>query len=196
VTDRLIRVTTALAVATVAGVAAVISYRHAYELVKSHGESGLTARLVPFTVDGLILAASMLILDANRRSRPVPSLAQWCLGAGIIATIGANLAHGLGHGAIGALVSAWPALALAGSFELLMTLIRTDHRAEAATSSAIAVNQTVSFVHHDVPPAREDVPSMEHTIRAWHAAGHSQRSIARALSIDRRKVKRAIDLTT
>ena len=40
-----------------------------------------------------------------------------------IFTIGANLAHGLGHGPIGALVSAWPALALAGSFELLMTLI-------------------------------------------------------------------------
>src|SRR5262245_52195717 len=123
--DRLIRITTALAVATVAAVAAVISYRHAYELVSAHGESGLTARLLPFTVDGLILAASMLILDASRRHQPVPPLAQWCLGAGIVATIGANLAHGLGHGRIGALVSAWPALALAGSFELLMTLIRT-----------------------------------------------------------------------
>ena len=60
--DRLIRITTALAVAGVAAVAAVISYRHAYELVSTHGETGLTARLVPFTVDGLILAASMLIL--------------------------------------------------------------------------------------------------------------------------------------
>ena len=47
--DRLIRITTALAVAAVAAVAAVISYRHAYELVSSHGESGLAARLVPFT---------------------------------------------------------------------------------------------------------------------------------------------------
>jgi uncharacterized protein DUF2637 len=102
-TDRLIRVTTALAVAAVAAVAAVISYRHAYELVSTHGETGVTARLVPFTVDGLILAASMLILDASRRQRPVPPLARWCLGAGIAATIGANLAHGLGHGPIGAL---------------------------------------------------------------------------------------------
>src|SRR5215472_834192 len=127
ITDRLIRITTALAVATVAAVAAVISYRHAYELVSTHGETGLTARLVPFTVDGLIIAASMLILDANRRGRPVPALAHWCLGAGIVATICANLAHGLGHGLIGALVSAWPALALACSFELLMLLIRTGH---------------------------------------------------------------------
>src|ERR1700734_2354712 len=119
-TDRLIRITTALAVATVAAVAAVISYRHAYELVSTHGETGITARLLPFTVDGLILAA-------NRRNQPVPPLARWCLGAGIAATIGANLAHGLGHGPIGALVSAWPALALAGSFELLMTSSEPDH---------------------------------------------------------------------
>jgi hypothetical protein len=75
-TDWLIRITTALAVATVAAVAAVISYRHAYELVNTHGETGATARLVPFTVDGLILAASMLTLDVNRRRRPVPPLAR------------------------------------------------------------------------------------------------------------------------
>jgi hypothetical protein len=80
VTDRLIRITTALAVAGVAAVAAIISYRHAYELVSTHGETGLTARLIPFTVDGLILAASMLILDASRRNQPVPPLARWCLG--------------------------------------------------------------------------------------------------------------------
>jgi hypothetical protein len=84
VTDRLIRITTALAVATVAAVAAVISYRHAYDLLSTHGETGLTARLVPFTVDGLILAASMLILDASRQNQPchgwragVSALASW-----------------------------------------------------------------------------------------------------------------------
>jgi hypothetical protein len=49
-TDRLIRLTTALAVLMVAGVAAVISYQHAYELVTTYGETGLTARLLPFTL--------------------------------------------------------------------------------------------------------------------------------------------------
>ena len=60
-TDRLIRITTALAVVAVARVAAIISYQHGYELVRSHGESGVTARLLPFTVDGLIWAASMVV---------------------------------------------------------------------------------------------------------------------------------------
>jgi Protein of unknown function (DUF2637) len=191
-TDRLIRITTALAVATVATVAAVISYRHAYELVSTHGETGITARLVPFTVDGLILAASMLILDANRRNQPAPPLARWCLGAGIAATIGANLAHGLGHGPMGALVSAWPALALAGSFELLMTLVRTARRAAVEYSSAPSVSEPVPVASHE-PPALTPAPSLEQTVQAWHSAGHSQRAIARELNIDRRKIKRIID---
>ena len=39
-TGRFIRLTTALAVVAVADVAAIISYQHAYELVRSYGESG------------------------------------------------------------------------------------------------------------------------------------------------------------
>jgi len=192
-TDRLIRITTALAVATVAAVAAVISYRHAYELVSTHGETGLTARLIPFTVDGLILAASMLILDANRHHQPVPPLALWCLGAGILATIGANLAHGLGHGPIGALVSAWPALALAGSFELLMTLIRRDSLATVALDHSTHLSQSMPIADVLAPRELPAAPSVEQTVQAWYNAGHSQRAIARELNVDRRKVKRIID---
>jgi hypothetical protein len=195
-TDRLIRITTALAVATVAAVAAVISYRHAYELVSTHGETGLTARLLPFTVDGLILAASMLILDANRRHQPVPPLARWCLAAGILATIGANLAHGLGHGPIGALVSAWPALALAGSFELLMTLIRTESRAIALPTHPAHMRHPEPIAKDDVPLVLREAPSVEQTVRAWHRAGHSQRAIARELNVDRRKIKRILEEAT
>jgi hypothetical protein len=196
VTDRLIRITTAAAVAIVAAVAAVISYRHAYELVSTHGETGMTARLVPFTVDGLILAASMLILDANRHHRPVPPLARWCLGSGILATIVANLAHGLGHGPIGALVSAWPALALAGSFELLMTLIRTESSGDAPPAPAERMHHPLPITDGDAPPALPEAPSVEQTVQAWHNAGHSQRAIARELNLDRRKVKRIIEQTT
>jgi Protein of unknown function (DUF2637)/Helix-turn-helix domain len=192
-TDRLIRLTTIVAVAAVAAVAAVISYRHAYELVSTRGETGVTASLMPFTVDGLILAASMLILDANRRHQPVPPLARWCLGAGILATVGANLAHGLGHGPIGALVSAWPALALAGSFELLMTLIRSGSRVSAMAVPAADMHKAVPLVGHDAPLAAPKAPSVERTVMAWYEAGHSQRAIARQLNLDRRKVKRIID---
>ena len=90
-TDRLIRITTALAVATVV---AVISYQHSSGWVSTHSETGVTARLVPQPWTG-ILAASMLILDANRRGNPVQALARWCLGA---PPRRCYLAHDLDHG--------------------------------------------------------------------------------------------------
>jgi hypothetical protein len=122
--DQVIRWSTALAVLGVAVVAAVASYEHAYDLVRAHGESGWTARLVPLTVDGLIYASSMVMLDSARRKSPVPGLARWLLGLGIAATLAAKVAHGLGHGLAGAAVAAWPAVALVGSYELLMIVIR------------------------------------------------------------------------
>jgi len=94
----------------VAVVAAVASYEHAYDLGRAHGESGWTARMVPLTVDGLIYASSML--DSARRKATVPALARCRLGLGMAATLAANVAHGLGHGPVGAAVAAWPAVAL------------------------------------------------------------------------------------
>jgi hypothetical protein len=67
----------------VAAVAAVASYEHAYALVRAHGEAGWTGRLVALTVDGLIYASSMVMLDSARRKTPVPALARWLLGLGV-----------------------------------------------------------------------------------------------------------------
>ena len=92
--DRVIRWTTAVAVIAVAAVAAVASYEHAYDLVRAHGEAGWTARLVPLTVDGLIYASSMVMLDCARGKMPAPALARWLLCLGITATLAANVAHG------------------------------------------------------------------------------------------------------
>ncbi|WP_338741542.1 DUF2637 domain-containing protein [Actinomadura luteofluorescens] len=189
-TDRLVRITTALAVVAVAAVAAVISYRHAYELVHSHGESGPTARLVPFTVDGLIWAASMVLLDASRRKHPAPPLAKWSLAVGIVATVGANVAHGATHGPIGAIVSAWPALALVGSFELLMTLTR------AAASPDLTQNEQRT---EPVQPSTEVEQTPEEAVRDEYRASLtgpgrplSQRYLAEKHGIDRRKIKQII----
>jgi Protein of unknown function (DUF2637) len=130
--DRVIRWTTAAAVVGVAAVAAVASYEHAYALVRSHGEAGWTGRMVPLTVDGLIYASSMVMLASACRKVPVPALARWLLGLGIAATLTSNVAHGLGHGPAGAVVAAWPAVALVGSYELLMVIIRFARAPEAA----------------------------------------------------------------
>jgi DNA-binding NarL/FixJ family response regulator len=82
---------------------------------------------------------------------------------------------------------------LAGSFELLMTLIRTETTASATPTSLARMSDPLPAVDHDEPPALTEAPSVEQTVRLWHKAGHSQRAIARQLNIDRRKVKRIID---
>jgi Protein of unknown function (DUF2637) len=62
--DRAIRLSTAAAVLAVAGIAAYVSYWHAYAVVRAHGETGITARLEPTTIDGLVWASSMVVLYA------------------------------------------------------------------------------------------------------------------------------------
>jgi len=68
---------TALAVI---GVAAVVSYEHASALVRAHGESGWTGRLISLTVDGHIYASSMVMQNSARRGVGVRSRACRALG--------------------------------------------------------------------------------------------------------------------
>ena len=121
--DRAIRLSTAAAVLAVAGIAAYVSYGHAYAVVRAHGEAGITARLEPATIDGLVYASSMVVLYAARHRVPVPCLARWLLGLGIAATLTANMAQGWSHGPVGAVVAAWPAVGPRG-------LIRTPGLAD------------------------------------------------------------------
>jgi Protein of unknown function (DUF2637) len=121
-------------VLAVAGIAAYVSYWHAYTVVRAYGESGITARLEPATIDGLVYASSTVILYAARHQLPVPALARWLLGLGIAATLTANMAQGWSHGPVGAVVAAWPAVSLVGSYELLIWLIRISGMLERELS--------------------------------------------------------------
>jgi len=123
----------------------------------------------------------MVVLDASRRNHPVPRLALWSLGAGIVATVGANLAHGLGHGFVGALVSAWPAPALVGSFELLMMLVRKHHQA-AEQEADNPTSADAPVLAPPNPSVALAAPTLEQQARDLHQSGHSQRSIARDLT--------------
>lgn len=146
----MIRWSTTLVVLLLAGVAGVVSYRHALEVVTAHGESGWVAYLVPLTVDGLIYASSMVLLFAARRGLSAPFLARFTLALGILATLAANVATGLAHGHVGAIVAAWPAVALVLAYELLMWLVRrapgpAGGRARAAVRQGLDVEMDDMF---------------------------------------------------
>ena len=79
------------------------------------------------------------MLDSAHRKTPVPALARWLLGLGIAATLAANVARGLVHGPVGAAVAACPAIALVGSYELLMMVIRGSQALPDGTSGSAGI---------------------------------------------------------
>ena len=146
IVDRAIRVSTAAVVLAVAGIAAYISYWHAYAVVREYGETGVTARLEPATIDGLVYASSMVLLYAARHRLPVPRLARWMLALGILASLAVNVAQGWSHGLVGAAVAAWPAVSLVGSYELLAWIIRTA--ASSGPECGPGADQTGWYADH------------------------------------------------
>lgn len=152
--DTVITWSMAATVALVAVDAAIVSYSHIYGLATgqwgSGAETGIQARLLPLSIDGVILEASLVklhaarhkILRASRRKLRIPTLATCMLWLGIVATVAANVTHGLAssllspvtHMVIMALLSAWPAGALIGSVEMAMGLVR-DRRDVASARS-------------------------------------------------------------
>ena len=135
--NRAIRYSTIGAVSVLALVAAFVSYRHALQVVRAHGESGALALAYPLTIDGLIYAASMVLLNAARQQVKAHWLAYFALGLGIAATLAANVAAGLAYGPVGALIAACPAPALVIGYELLMIVIRSSVRAAPGPDTAV-----------------------------------------------------------
>jgi len=181
--DRVIRFTTAAVVCAVAAFAAVVSYSHIYGLGRAHGQDGSAARLLPLSVDGLILAASLVLLHEARNDRDTPRLARFMLWLGIAATIGANIAYGARYGLLGAVISAWPAVAFIGAVEIAMQQVRRARVPQVAIIGPV------------VPEVPGDV---EQAVRAAYAASVaagqplSQRAMAQRFGLSRRKVSQLV----
>jgi hypothetical protein len=111
------RVTTA-AVMAVAGVAAIASYEHMRALASLTGEDW-RAWLLPISVDGLAVAASMTMLVRRQAGQSAGVLAWAALLLGLGASLAANVAAAEAT-VVGRLVAAWPPVGLLLSYELLM----------------------------------------------------------------------------
>lgn len=182
--ERAIRFLTAGVVVAVAAFAAIVSYSHIYDLARDHGQTGTAARLLPLSVDGLILAASLVLLHEARAGRSAPTLARFLLGLGVAATLLANVAYGVAYGLVGAAVSAWPALSFIGSVELVMLMIRRSRDSAAEPEPA-------------PEPVRETVPAdveqaARVAYRATVAAGNplSERQVADRFGMTRPQAKK------
>jgi hypothetical protein len=115
------RVTTA-AVLAVALVAAIASYEHMRALAELAGEDW-RSWLLPISVDGLAVAASMTMLVRRRAGDRSGALAWVALLLGLGASLAANVAAAAPT-VVGRLVAAWPPVGLLLSYELLMQQIK------------------------------------------------------------------------
>jgi hypothetical protein len=154
--DRMIMFATAGTVTAVASFAAIISYSHIYDLGIQHGQNGTAGRLLPLSVDGLILAASLVMLYVARAKLSTPSLARLMLWLGVAATVAANIGYGLAYGAMGAIVSAWPALAFVGAVEMVMQLAKINGK-HSGTEKPVKAKE--------VPPLTVSATAHERTVR-------------------------------
>jgi hypothetical protein len=111
----------------VALVAAVVSYEHLRHVAAVAGE-GWRAWLLPLSVDGLLVAASMVMLTRRRQGRPAGALAWGSLLLGIAASVAANVASAEAT-LVARLVAAWSPVALLLAVELLLQLLHPAHSA-------------------------------------------------------------------
>ncbi|XNL79742.1 DUF2637 domain-containing protein [Actinomadura madurae] len=125
--DRLIRCCTTVSVVVLAGIAAVLSYTHMFELVVRYGEASWTAALLPVSVDGMIVASSMTLLADSRAGWRGGLLPWTLLLVGSAASLAANVAVAE-PSMVGRLIAAWPSCALIRSSELLMRQVRNGAR--------------------------------------------------------------------
>lgn len=184
-TDRFIRGTTKVVVCVVAIIAAIVSYRHAYAVVVQYGESGITAIMIPLTIDGLVYAASMVILHSARVGTRTPWLAWLLLWVGIAATLAANVAHGLQNGIVGSIVAAWPAVALVGCYEMLMWLVRSGAR-QTDEPEQVNIDVDRQAIHAYRESVRIGSPMSERRLadRFGQSRRWARRIISRASSVD------------
>ncbi|MGH3659866.1 MAG: DUF2637 domain-containing protein, partial [Micromonosporaceae bacterium] len=82
------------------------------------------AMLFPLAVDGLLVAASVVLLADSRAGRHPDWLAYLLATTGAAVSVAANVAHDWTHPVAATAIAGWPPVALLGSYELLMRLLR------------------------------------------------------------------------
>jgi hypothetical protein len=186
--DAVIHWAATISVITVTAIAAVMSYGHARELVIRYGVTGRAADTLPLTIDGLVATCSLILVDCARHERPAPWHAWVLLITGACAQVAANVAAGLSHGIVGAIIAGWPAFVACGCFELLLHHRR--HARPPASSVRAVPDPSAGPASPELPeiaglPGDPAVARARELYGAGIAAGHlpSIRAIKRDLHV-------------
>ncbi|WP_213456592.1 DUF2637 domain-containing protein [Rhizomonospora bruguierae] len=173
----------------VTAIAAWSSYSHMVHVALNFGERPEVAYALPFSVDGMLVVASVVMVDDKRRNHRVRPIARLAFAAGVLASVAANIAAA--HSSIGArIVAAWPAVALLLVVEMLARP-PVPAAAEVPPSSTaqmqppaegVAAGPSFEHVPVQVPPSPAPARSAPakpsaHLDRQPPAAAHRRRPI-------------------
>jgi hypothetical protein len=145
----------------VAAIAAIVSYSHIYDLGRAHGGTGVAARLLPLSVDMLILVGELMLLheaDSKGRRFMLGWLLVW---SGILATLAANISYGAQFGALGALIWGWPAYSFILAAAGMVSIVKRSASTSPASGDAVPL---------PVPSDAENAATA--SLRATLAAGN------------------------
>jgi hypothetical protein len=152
----------------VAAIAAIVSYSHIYDLGRAHGGFGVSARLLPLSVDMLILVGELMLLheaDAKGRRFALGWALVW---SGILATLAANVTYGAQYGVLGALIWGWPAYSfILAAGGMIAIVKRGAVREDATAGDAGSGSDAVLF---PVPTGAQNAALL--ALRATTAAGN------------------------
>lgn len=163
-----IRYVATVAVSAVALVAAIVSYEHMRTVALAAGEDW-RSWLLPISVDGQVVAATLTAWQARRAGRRIAFMTKLALAVGLLVSVAANAGvpylpeSGTVPAELSAAVAAWPPLALALAAEELlrlhhMTRPRPAAELEPGRAAMIAERtDTPSSVRQDGPDAPREI---------------------------------------
>jgi hypothetical protein len=197
----LVRGVTVLAVVVVAVIAAVVSYSHMQQLADHAGEAW-RSWLIPLSIDGLVVAASMVLVTARRTGVGGGVLAWGALGTGVVASLAANMADARAQ-VTAVLVAGWPAVAFAVAFELLLRQRRAE-QPEATTPppplGPVTVVDPSPGPHQPVTPPvtslADPVEERLHALMEQTGRRPGRRVLARELGISEHHARTVLERLT
>ena len=165
--------------------AGIVSYSHIYRLALATGQTGTAARLMPLSVDCLIIAGSVILFQAG----PSQQWLGWLgVAPGVAATLFANVESGISHGWLAATVNGWPALAFCLASFMLERWLRGQGQPAPAGVGQCA--------HRVARTAEEAVVQSYLHIRDCLGEQPSQRQLSAGFGISRPKVAELVGALT
>jgi hypothetical protein len=153
------RLARSVSTAAVTMIAAWSSWSHMVHVALRFGERPEVAYVLPISVDGMLVVASTAMVEDKRAGRDVRWSARLAFGAGVAASVAANIAAA--RPTVGArIVAAWPALAMLLVVEIL-SRSRPPERPAAAVSTMQDAPQPVDSLPR--PTSGVDDPTDQRT---------------------------------